>query len=356
VVHELLLLWFPPCSFEAVGVHDGVIHVTILMPCLNDADTAAELVVESASQLQAAGFESSFLVVDDGSQPPLLEGLSKQLAGAGLRDGAVRVLELKRNLGHQRAIACGLCQLSAEPAVSRVVVVMDSDGEDRPEDVPRLLNAVVAAGPRPAVAFAERTRRTEGFVFWLGYMAYLSLHRLLVGHAPRIGNFSALPASLLEGIVTDPDLWSHYAATQWKSRLKKVLVPLARGKRRRGSSHLGLGGLVLHGLSAISCYRETLALRLLIGCAVLLAGAVAAFVASLAAPTWEQAVLAAGLAVGVMLSLSLLAFGQCFLVMQSRHQSTVLPIKDYLPYVRAVTILEPSAGCPAEKNVKTNLK
>lgn len=320
------------CPRLWIGVHACVTSVSVLMPCLNDADTAAELVTEASTHLQAAGWEASFLVVDDGSQPALAAVLVKKLDSLGSK-ASVEVLELKRNVGHQRAIACGLCHLSEMSVVPDLVVVLDSDGEDRPEDIPSLVRAVVE-GEHALVAFAERTRRTEGIVFWLGYMSYLSLHRLLVGHAPRVGNFTAVSSSLLEGVVTDPDLWSHYAACLWKSRIKKTLVPLPRGRRRRGTSTLGLGGLVLHGLAAISCYRETLALRLLIGCAILLFGAVLSLVTALAAPTWEQAVVAAGLAVGVMLSLSLLAFGQCFLVMQSRHQSTVLPIRDYRAFVR----------------------
>lgn len=63
------------------------------------------------------------------------------------------------------------------------------------------------------------------------------------------------------------------------------LVPLGRGARRRGSSHLGFGGLALHGLAANACYRETLALRMLIGCAIMLMGTGVAFAVSLAMTT-----------------------------------------------------------------------
>lgn len=318
-------------------------QVTVLMPCLNDAATVSELVEEIADHLQRRGMTPSFLVVDDGSQPPLASLLAATHTGGPAGPSSrqpIEVLELKRNMGHQRALACGLCHLAGLPERPEVVVVLDSDGEDRPGDIPLLVDALGSVdGASHRVAFAERTRRTEGLVFWLGYMSYLSLHRLLVGHAPRIGNFSALSGALLEGLTTDPDLWSHFAACIWKSRIKKVLVPLPRGCRRRGSSHLGLGGLVLHGLSAISCYRETLALRLLLGCGIMLLAALLAFGAALAAPTWEQAVVAAGIVLGVMLSLSLLAFGQCFLVMQSRHQSTVIPIADYRHYVRKVVMI-----------------
>ena len=46
------------------------------------------------------------------------------------------VLRLRRNVGHQRAIALGLTYLQVE-AGCEAVIVMDADGEDRPADVPR---------------------------------------------------------------------------------------------------------------------------------------------------------------------------------------------------------------------------
>ena len=72
----------------------------------------------------------------------------------------VDVLRLRRNVGHQRAIAIGLAFIHAHRPC-RAVVVMDADGEDRPSDVPRLLARLDAAGD-PAIVFAERTRRSSG--------------------------------------------------------------------------------------------------------------------------------------------------------------------------------------------------
>ena len=66
-------------------------------------------------------------------------------------------------LGHQRAIATGLCY-AHDHLPAHVVVVMDGDGEDAPQDVPRLLDQVRATDGRKIV-FAERTKRSESVVF-----------------------------------------------------------------------------------------------------------------------------------------------------------------------------------------------
>ena len=57
-----------------------------------------------------------------------------------LRAGFGGVLHLRSNQGHQRAIALGLYHLH-EFTDAEAVVVMDGDGEDRPEDLPELLRA-----------------------------------------------------------------------------------------------------------------------------------------------------------------------------------------------------------------------
>lgn len=62
---------------------------------------------------------------------------------SGLPDG--RALPTPFNLGHQDATVYGLRRLASQIAESDLVVTMDSGGEDRPEDVPRLLAPLLAS-------------------------------------------------------------------------------------------------------------------------------------------------------------------------------------------------------------------
>jgi glycosyltransferase involved in cell wall biosynthesis len=327
--------------------------VIILMPCLDDLATAVELVVEVSTHLAVLGHHSTFLLVDDGSCPHLGNGLLEALPNP---PAEVHMLRLSRNLGHQRAIACGLCHLGANPMEGDVVVVMDSDGEDRPEDVPRLVEEWRKLDTPNCVVFAERRRRTEGIVFRSGYHAYLNLHHLLIGQAPRVGNFSALSAGLIPALTSDPDLWSHYAATVWKSRIRRLRVPVARGTRRRGRSRLNLAALVLHGLAAISCYRETLVLRMVLGSALLLAGTVAVFALALKEwPIHDRAYLSPLVVVAAVFFCTVLQFflmtlWQCFNVLQNRHQATFIPARDYLYFVPGeALVLSPHAGQTSQR-------
>jgi glycosyltransferase involved in cell wall biosynthesis len=76
--------------------------------------------------------------------------------GKGQAHVDIQLIRLANNLGHQRAIAIGLVIASSFEDIG-AVVVMDADGEDRPEDVPRLLNAW---GEEPnLIVVAQRSER-----------------------------------------------------------------------------------------------------------------------------------------------------------------------------------------------------
>src|SRR5829696_8459853 len=137
--------------------------LTVLTPIYNDWPALSTLLTaldrEFASQAQAA----DILVVDDGSHvvPHFESGLALSAVMA------VEILHLRRNLGHQRAIAVGLAYLESR-SKSDAVVVMDGDGEDRPEDVRRLLHRFGQENGQ-RVVFAERMRRSEGIAFAFMY-------------------------------------------------------------------------------------------------------------------------------------------------------------------------------------------
>src|SRR5262249_4684014 len=104
--------------------------------------------------------QARVLVVDDGSTVAPDPAFASRPYQALSK---VDVLQLRRNLGHQRALAIGLAYLE-DRSSCQSVVVMDSDGEDDPRDVPRLLARYHEEGGRKII-FAERLRRSESLTF-----------------------------------------------------------------------------------------------------------------------------------------------------------------------------------------------
>jgi len=233
-------------------------QVVVAMPVYEDWESAAKLCEKIDTIFsKEAQLRLSVILIDDGStnayssQIPLrLETIEK-----------VSVLLLRRNLGHQRAIAVALPYIQ-QHCRGDALVVMDADGEDRPEDILRMLEVMGRAEP-PIAVFAERGRRLENAIFRFFYKLYGILHVLLAGRDIRFGNFSVIPWVYLDSLVAYPELWNHYAATFLKSRLPYTRVCCDRSVRIAGRSHMTFTNLVVHGMSALFANQELVGTRLL---------------------------------------------------------------------------------------------
>ena len=267
-------------------------------------------------------------IVDDGSFPsaPL-----DDLAAAPTRAGAVAglsLIQLACNLGHQRAIAVGLVEVARAVGIGRIVV-MDADGEDRPEDVAALIDA--SDNQAEAIVLALRARRSEGVGFRAGYFVYRLLFRLLTGHSIRFGNFCLVPHGFLGALTHNPATWNNLAAAIMRSRLPVVAIETARGERYGGASKMNFFALAVHGLSAISVYIDITLIRVI--CAALAVGAVALgalavvlwmkLFAGLAIPGWAST-LGASLLV-LLLQALLFASIALFQFLSFRSMPTVIP-------------------------------
>ena len=114
------------------------------MTLLDEEATVEELHRRVVGALEGRSFE--LLYVDDGSRDRTWE-LVERLAAA---DARVRAVRFKRNFGQHPAMHAGLAR-----ARGAIVVTMDGDLQNQPEDIPRLVAAVeagadVASGRRAA--------------------------------------------------------------------------------------------------------------------------------------------------------------------------------------------------------------
>ncbi len=194
------------------------------------------------------------VAVNDDSYVPPPDGLLE-------RDN-LTVLNLICNLGHQRAIAIGLAYV-ADNIHCDAVVVMDADGEDKPSDIPTLIDASAAAPE--SIVVAGRGKRSEGAAFRLGYRLYRWMFRLFTGKQIRFGNFCLIPVGIVKRLVFQDSIWNHLAATVLRSRFNIEMVMTERGTRYQGESSMNSASLALLGLSAISVYSDVASLRTMMG-------------------------------------------------------------------------------------------
>jgi glycosyltransferase involved in cell wall biosynthesis len=302
--------------------------LVIVMPVYNDWESANRLLqdIEAATD---ASQRLCFVLVNDAS-------FSEPVADAyeALRSEVVLV-ELSRNMGHQKAIAAGLAYVNDHLQAPHIVV-MDSDGEDKPADIDRLLQR---ARNFHGVVFAQRTKRSEGFVFRLFYQLYKAVFTLLTGKKISFGNFCVLPGKYLKKVVHVPDIWNHFSGGVLRSGIPYTAVPTERGKRYHGESKMNFTRLILHGLSAVSVYADYMAIRLILLSFLLIVLTVAgifgvAFVrlfTEMAIPGWATFTVL-GLVILLVLAL-LLGLFLLFNVLTMKTQKTIIPAIDYRDYV-----------------------
>src|SRR5262245_24331116 len=106
-----------------------------------------ELAPRAVESLDRAGRSFELIFVDDGSTDTTFAELERLHAA----DGRIRAVRLKRNFGQHAAMHAGLVRARGE-----VLVTMDGDLQNSPEDLPRLVDAVEAGAD---VASGTRTAR-----------------------------------------------------------------------------------------------------------------------------------------------------------------------------------------------------
>jgi len=318
------------------------LRIVVAIPVFNDWDALRLLLPALDDALAIKAMRATVVVIDDGSTIDA----PRALVDRPLRAlGEVEILRVARNLGHQRAIAIGLTFVHQQRPCD-VVVVMDGDGEDRPEDVPRLVDEL-ASVDGAEVVFAARLRRAEGMVFRAFYALYRATHRVLTGVAVRVGNFSAMSHRHLSTFVLVSEAWNHYAAAIFHARIPHRSIPTARGARLGGRPAMRFVDLVSHGLSAIAVFSDVVGVRVLLGSVALFVTVLALLIAtvlirlctSLAIPGW--ATYSSGLLVVLSSQLLMVAFVGAFLVLNGRNDVSFIPLRDYATFVREVVRVYP---------------
>jgi glycosyltransferase involved in cell wall biosynthesis len=109
-------------------VHE--IAVSIVVPVHNEEPSLAALLDEITDVMDALGRPWEIVFVDDGST----DGSFAELARLRESHEAVRIVRLRRNFGKAAALAAGFTHARGE-----AVVTMDSDLQDDPAEIPRLL-------------------------------------------------------------------------------------------------------------------------------------------------------------------------------------------------------------------------
>ena len=225
----------------------------ILIPLFNDWKSVSRLLKEIDMQVNNWKAEICVFIVNDASTEKR-SGLEFHFRKIKL----VKILNMKKNTVHQRCIAAGLKYICKNEDFDRVIV-MDADGEDRPEELNDFLKKA-EENPNMTIT-ANRFKRSEGIIFKILYEVHKLLTLIFTGKLIKFGNFSCLPKTHAEQLIQKPHLWNSYSSSVVKTINDRTFIASIRGSRYVLPSKMNFTGLIFHSLSIISVFRNLVIIR-----------------------------------------------------------------------------------------------
>ena len=113
------------------------IDISVVVPLYNEEESLAELHEWIVRVMGENGFSYEIVFVDDGSS----DGSWEAVCRLKVRDPHVRGIRFRRNYGKSAALYCGF-----EAAGGEVVITMDADLQDSPDEIPELYRMVAEQG------------------------------------------------------------------------------------------------------------------------------------------------------------------------------------------------------------------
>ena len=227
--------------------------IIILLPVYNDWESLKQLINEINDNIKTfkdINFEC--LIINDAST-----NYQQKILKPSKFD-SLEILNMKENRGHARCNAFGIRYIFKNKEFD-YLILMDSDGEDRPQEIKSLIDKININQNLSVVA--KRVKRSEGPVFQFLYQVHKLITILFTGKNVNFGNYSLLTKKDVEKLHSKASLWSSFSGT-----VKKYVKPLneinsTRGLRYYGPSKMSLFKLMIHSLSIIAVFKYNVFLR-----------------------------------------------------------------------------------------------
>jgi glycosyltransferase involved in cell wall biosynthesis len=210
------------------------VDISVVIPVLNEAESLETLQAKLGAVLAGLGRSYEIIFVDDGStdqSPTTLEGLC-------CGDAHVKVIQFRRNFGKSAALTAGFAE-----ARGQVVVTMDADLQDDPEELPRLLGLLdqgydlVSGWKFPRLDPLSKTLPSAFFNWTTRQLTGVPLHDFNCG-------FKAYRQAVVRELSIYGELYRYIPALAHGRGFKVTEVQVRHHPRRYGSSKYGWSRLL----------------------------------------------------------------------------------------------------------------
>lgn len=137
---------------EQAKQQNAEVEVSVVIPVFNEEENIPRLLEKLDSVLAGLNKSCEIVIIDDGSR----DGTFAVLKGLREKFGKLRIVRLRTNFGQTAALAAGFDQAKGE-----IIITMDGDLQNDPEDIPKLLDKVEEGYD---VVSGWRRRRKDPFI------------------------------------------------------------------------------------------------------------------------------------------------------------------------------------------------
>ena len=210
--------------------------LSVVIPIYNDEEVIGELLRRLTAVVEDIVSEYEIILVDDGSRDHSWEIMQQERAQ---RDH-MRIARLSRNFGQQNAIAAGLSLTTKD-----LIVLMDSDLQDRPEDIPVLIDALLADKEATMAIAQWEERKDSRMKIAVSRLFQTVSNRITDIHTmPRLGIFRVMKKSVVDELRNFPERTATAVSLLYFIGHKYVAVPLKRDARFAGKSGYNLSKML----------------------------------------------------------------------------------------------------------------
>ncbi len=228
--------------------------LSVVSPVYGCVDCLEDLVERIDSAVTATGLTHEVILVDDASP----DGAWSRIRELAALHPHLRGLRLSRNFGQHAAISAGL-----EVCRGGKVVVMDCDLQDRPEEIPGLLESMQ---PGIDVVLAMRVSRQDNWLKRTGSRLFYSLLGWLADsqYDHTTANFGVYSRKVVDAVNAMPEADRFFPLLVRWVGFTVHRVPVTHGRREQGKSTYSLRKLVSLAMGVALSFSDK-PLRLMVG-------------------------------------------------------------------------------------------
>ncbi len=201
--------------------------ISVVIPVYNDEEVLSELLKRLVPVCESITDDYEIIFVDDGSKDKSVNVIIEHK----VENPNLKLVKLARNFGQASAIAAGLHQVKND-----FIVLMDSDLQDRPEDIPTLLREMLTKDTVMAIALWESrddslSKKLASALFYNFSQKVTNIH-----YERGLGVFRIMRAEAIKPLLTINESTGTVLSLLYWSGLSYTPVPLNRDSRFAGKS------------------------------------------------------------------------------------------------------------------------